>query len=40
VEKLSTTSNQKNISLINEFIYNLRENIKSEKIETLEEISD
>jgi len=40
VEKLSTTSNQKNISLINEFVYNLRENIKNEKEEILEEINN
>lgn len=38
VEKLSTTSNQKNISLINEFVYNLRENIKKEKNEVVEEL--
>lgn len=33
VEWLSITSNQKNLSLINEFIYNLRDTIKSEKAE-------
>jgi len=38
VEKLSITSNQKNISLINEFIYNLRKNIKENKIETIEKL--
>lgn len=38
VEKLSTTSNQKNISLINEFIYNLRENIKTEKTDMIDEL--
>lgn len=31
VEKLSTTSNQKSISLINELIYNIREDIKETK---------
>jgi len=38
VEKLSTTSNQKNISLINEFIYNLRKNIKIEKTNIISEL--
>lgn len=40
VEKLSTTSNQKNISLINEFIYNLRENIREDKKETIQKIKE
>lgn len=35
VEKLSTTSNQENISLINEFMYNLRMNIKADKKENI-----
>ncbi len=38
VEKLSTTSNQKNISLINEFIYNLRENLKEERKDIVTEL--
>jgi len=38
VEKLSTTSNKKNISLINEFIYNLRDNIRENRKETIEEL--
>lgn len=40
IEKLSTTSNQKNISLINEFIHNIRESIKVSKIDTVKEIAN
>lgn len=40
VEKLSTTSNQKNISLINEFVYNLRENILEHKKEEIQKIKE
>jgi len=40
VEKLSTTSNQKNIALINEFVYFLRENIKEEKTDIIEKLQD
>ncbi len=36
VEKLSVTSNQTNISLINEFMYNLRKNIKTDRKENIE----
>lgn len=38
VENLSITSNQKNISLINEFIYNLRQKIKEEKSDIINEL--
>jgi len=38
VEKLSTTSNQKSISLINELIYYIRENIKDLKTKEIEDI--
>lgn len=38
VEKLSTTSNQKSISLINELIYNIRELIKTDRIDEINEI--
>ncbi len=38
VEKLSITSNKLNISLINEFIHNIRNNIKTDKKETIEEL--
>lgn len=38
VEKLSTTSNQKSISLINELIYNIREIIKKDNWEKIKEI--
>jgi len=40
VEKLSITSNQLNISLINEFIYHIRNNIKEEKNDTIEELKN
>ncbi len=36
VEKLSITSNQTNVSMINEFMYNLRENVKTEKQSSIE----
>lgn len=38
VEKLSITSNQKNIALINEFIYNLWNNIKENKADTIKKL--
>ena len=38
VEKLSTTSNQKSISLINELIYNIWEIIKKDKLEDIDKI--
>ncbi len=38
VEKLSTTSNQKSISLINELIYNIWEIIKIDRIDEINEI--
>lgn len=39
IEKLSLTSNEKNISLINEFMYHLRENIKTNKQEQIKKLS-
>lgn len=38
VEKLSITSNQTSISLINEFMYNLRDNIKENKSDLIESL--
>ena len=38
VEKLSITSNQKNIALINEFIYNLWNNIKENKTDIIQKL--
>ena len=38
VEKLSITSNQKNIALINEFIYNLWNNIKENKADIIQKL--
>lgn len=40
VEWLSITSNQKNLSLINEFIYNLWDTIKDEKWEVIESLKE
>lgn len=36
VEKLSMTSNKSNIALLNEFMYNLREEVKVQKKDKLE----
>ncbi|HRX63691.1 MAG TPA: hypothetical protein P5060_01155 [Candidatus Absconditabacterales bacterium] len=40
IEKLSITSNETNIALINEFMYNLRENIKENKQNEIDAISN